>query len=155
MGTSTQLPMKVSRAWAPRADIAPETARGDGTYTITSNGSAGCYGGWDLVYPALDAGRWVRFRVKVSWQDLERSYDSVNAALVWLDADDKMVGWEPIFPTQVKSGKVHYELRAETPAGAAVAVARLLMAHSSRGQIEWSEPVIAPAAKPRARRVRQ
>ncbi|OGG52263.1 MAG: hypothetical protein A3F84_09100 [Candidatus Handelsmanbacteria bacterium RIFCSPLOWO2_12_FULL_64_10] len=114
-GDSTLRP-KGSRAWAPRPAIAPKTRREDGEWVVASNGSEGCYGGWEVLYPAPKAGEWVRFSIQARWQDLERGYDSVNVALTWLDERGQMVGWEPVFPQKFQGGHVHYEGRARVPA---------------------------------------
>jgi predicted amidohydrolase len=123
-------------------------------FVVTSNGSAGCYGGWELVYPAPRAGTWVRFRVRARWHGLERSYDSVNVALVWLNSRRQMVGWEPVLPTEVGKQHVVYEGSAPAAEGAKWLAARLLMAVSSRGAIYFSAPELGRAAAPRPRRMR-
>ena len=146
--------MKTARNWSPRPALCPKTRREKGEFVVTSNGSEGCYGGWELVYPAGKAGEWRSFRVKAVWQDLERSYDSVNVAVVWLNKEGNMVGWEPVFPAGVKRGHVIYEGKVRTAEGAASMVVKLLMAWSGRGEIRWSEPEVRPAAAPRPRRLR-
>ena len=146
--------LKTTRRWAPRPAIAP-TARRDGDeFVVISNGSAGCYGGWELVYPAPSAGRWVRFRVKARWHDIERSYDSVNVALMWLNARGGMIGWQPLLPAKVEKRHVLYEGGAPALEGAKWVAARLLMAVSSRGEIRFSEAELCRASAPRPRRMR-
>ena len=154
MGSQTPIRLKAAQPWAPRKTIGPRTGRDDTSFTVASNGSEGCYGGWDLIYPAVRVGDWVRFRVKARWQDLERGYDSVNVAIVWQDKAGKMVGWEPACPVGLRGGRVLYESMAPAPEGATELVARLLIAWSSRGQIEWTEPELRRVAAPKPRRAR-
>lgn len=144
-----------TRPWAPRDAISPKMRRAGEEFIVTSNGSEGCYGGWELHYPAGKAGTWRRFRVKVKWRDLERGYDSVNVAVTWLDKGGRMVSWEPVFPAKVEKGHVVYEGRLRVGEGASVMVAKLLMAWSSRGEIRWREPELrpVPALKPRRMRL--
>ncbi|MSS71791.1 MAG: carbon-nitrogen hydrolase family protein [Candidatus Latescibacteria bacterium] len=152
-GNST-LRLKGSRPWTLRPNIAPKMRKENGEWVVTSNGSEGCYGGWEVLYPAPKAGEWVRFSIKVRWQDLERGYDSVNVALVWLDEHDQMVGWEPVFPQKFQGGHVHYEGRARVSEGARTTAIRLLMAWSQQGEIRWSDPQLRRIPAPRPRRMR-
>lgn len=146
--------LKTTRRWAPRSAIAPKTRRDGDEFVVTSNGSAGCYGGWDLVYPAPRAGSWVRLRVRARWQDIERGYDSVNVALVWLNGRRQMIGWQPLLPEKVEKRHVLYEGRAPAIEGAKFLAARLLLAWSSRGEVRFSSPELRRATAPRPRRMR-
>ncbi|MBN1672964.1 MAG: carbon-nitrogen hydrolase family protein [Kiritimatiellae bacterium] len=148
------IPLTRTRTWAPRRAIAPKTRRQGGDLIVTSNGSAGCYGGWEALFRAPRAGQWVRFSANARWRDLERGYDCVNAAVTWLDRKGQMVGWEPVFPNKVAKGHVVYEGRARVPERAALMAARLLIACSANGQIRWSEPELECVAAPRPRRLR-
>ena len=148
------VPITTSRPWSPRLAIAPKTRQEGTEWIVTSNGSAGCYGGWDILYPAPKEGEWVRLRVKARWRDLERGYDSVNVAIVWLDAKDRMVGWEPVLPLKFENGHVIYEGQTRVSRGAQSVAARLLMACSATGEIRWSEPEMIPIPKPKPRRLR-
>jgi len=146
--------MRKARPWAPRDAISPKMRRAGDELVVTSNGSDGCYGGWELHYPAGKSGTWRRFRVKVKWQGLERGYDSVNVAVTWLDKKGRMVSWEPVFPAKVGKGHVIYEGKLRVGEGASVMVAKLLMAWSSRGEIRWREPALEYANAPKPRRMR-
>ncbi|MCX6993006.1 MAG: carbon-nitrogen hydrolase family protein [Kiritimatiellaeota bacterium] len=144
-----------SRPWAPRDALAPHVRRDGNAFVVASNGSPGCYGGWELVYPAVRAGAWVNLQVQARWQNIERSYDSVNVAGVWLDKKENMVGWEPIFPQPgLSNGYVVYQGRMRVPANASILVFKLLMAYSSRGEIRWTSPEVRPMAAPKPRMVR-
>ena len=146
--------LKHARPWAPRRAIAPRTCAEKGTFVVAGNGSPGCYGGWDLAYPAPRRSEWVRFRVKCSWRELERSYDSVNVVLTCLDKHGAQIGWQPAFPRRVTKRHVVYEARVALARGAALVVARLFIAWSARGEIRWAEPRLTPAPPPRPRRMR-
>lgn len=146
--------MTSARPWSPRPAICPETTRKRPNFVVASNGSAGCYGGWELVYPAVAAADWVRFSVKAQWQDLERGYDCVSVGVTWIDTQGNMVGWEPILPRRVEKGRVLYEGKARAPEGAARALVRLLMAWSASGSIQWGEPRLERTGAPKPRRLR-
>ncbi|NOZ20485.1 MAG: carbon-nitrogen hydrolase family protein [Planctomycetes bacterium] len=151
----SKLKCKGARPWAPRPQIAPETCRDGNDLVVASNGSAGCYGGWEVLHSAPKEGEWVRMRVKVRWCDLERGYDCVNVAITWLDEKENMAGWEPILPLKFDGRHVIYEGQTRVCERAKTLAARLLMACSATGQIRWSVPVIEriPAPKPRKLRL--
>ena len=44
--------LQTARPWSPRPQIEPRTFMEKGQWRVVSNGSAGCFGGWELVYPA-------------------------------------------------------------------------------------------------------
>lgn len=154
MSEPSTMSMQTARPWAPRAALMPATAERDGAYTVASNGSAGCYGGWELVYPAPGPGQWVKVEVTATWCGLERGYDSVNTAMAWLNASGQQIGWEPVFSTGMRQGKVLFEGRAPCPDGATQLVLKLLMAHSARGEIVWHSSSAEPIAAPAPRRAR-
>ena len=154
MSSRASIPMQSSVPWSPRQAICPRTRRDRGAFVVASNGSAGCYGGWDLVYRAVKPGSWARVSIRAQWQDLERGYDSVNVAVVWLDKAGNMVGWEPLFPQGVQHGHVVYEGKVRASDRAVRMALRVLMACSSRGEIRWTRPEVKPASAPKPRRVR-
>ncbi|OGV81792.1 MAG: hypothetical protein A3K19_26365 [Lentisphaerae bacterium RIFOXYB12_FULL_65_16] len=159
MRTGQALPLKTSRPWAPRDAIAPRTCRDGDTFVITSNSRPGCYGGWDLAYPILKPGQWVRIRAKVRWQDLERSYDSVSAAMLWTDGKGGIWGtgiaaWEPLLPIGMDNGWVVYEGQMPAPKCADSLVVRLLMCGSATGELRWAVPEVRRIAAPKSRPVR-
>ncbi len=58
------------RKWAPRDTIAPYVSGDiDTSLRVVSNGSPGCYGGWEVIYPAGAVGDHFLFRVQVRWQE--------------------------------------------------------------------------------------
>ena len=154
MGTSRPIALKASQPWSPRPAICPKVRRDADEFVVASNGSTGCYGGWELMYPAAKAGDWVRFRVKARWQGLDRGYDSVNVAVAWLDREGTQVGWEPVFPQGVRRGRVAYEGRVRAARGAHAMVVKLLIAYSGAGEIRWSDPELRKAAAPKPRPAR-
>ena len=66
----------------PPGSVAPQRMSNDEALALVTADM----GGWDLAYPTLKPGHWVHVRVKVRWQDLEHSYDSVSAAMLWADS---------------------------------------------------------------------
>jgi N-carbamoylputrescine amidase len=148
------LPLNDARSWSPRPGIAPKTSREGEDFIVTSNGSEGCYGGWEVLYPAPKPGEWVRFSARARWKGLDRGYDCVTVAVTWLNDKNQFIGWEPVFPRGVEDGRVIYEGRVRVSAGAVVMANRLLMAVSGRGEIRFSNVQVTPTDPPRPRKVR-
>ena len=49
---SSTLPLTEARLWVCRPEIAPLVRRYGDSLVCDSNGSEGCYGGWELVFRA-------------------------------------------------------------------------------------------------------
>ncbi len=145
-----------TRPWSPRPQVAPKTrVERSGDLRIDSNGSPGCFGGWELVYPATGHGRrWMRFRVKAHWADLKRGYDSVNTAVAWLDKDGTQVDWDPIFPARVERRHVVYERLLRVPGEAHTLVVKLLIAWSETGSLWFADPQLETVRAPSPRHMR-
>ena len=150
------IPLAVARPWALRPQIEPKVSREkDGALRIDSNGSAGCYGGWELVYPApRSTKRCVLFRVRARWQGLRRGYDAVNTAVAWLDKKGNQVDWDPVFPVKFDGAYVIYERLLRVPEGAHQLAVRLLMAWSETGRLWFSSPTLESVPAPPPRRLR-
>lgn len=154
MSETASLPLQASVSWAPRDEIAPVATRGeDGAFVVASNGSEGCYGGWNLSYPAPDS-PWVRVRVVATPRDLARGMDCLHAAIVWDTGPNGAFSWEPLLPVDAGPGPVAFEGRCPKPPAARGLQVRLLLAWSGCGEIRWSAPEVFPSAPPPPRRWR-
>ncbi|MBM4084240.1 MAG: hypothetical protein FJ272_05575, partial [Planctomycetes bacterium] len=51
MPAQSAITVKSCKPWAPREAIAPKARRDKDGFVVASNGSEGCYGGWELAYP--------------------------------------------------------------------------------------------------------
>ena len=149
------LPLREAKPWAPRAAIAPATAKpSPGLLEVRSNGSAGCYGGWDLVFEAPHS-PWVRVRAVARPEGLERGLDSLRAALFW--NEDLAYGsmrWEPVLAVAETAAGVVFEGRGPVPPGATSVVVRLLLCWSGRGAVTWQEVTVQECEAPVPRRWR-
>lgn len=140
--------------WAPRVEIAPVTVKArDGRLIAASNGSAGCYGGWDLEYPAPSS-PYVRLRVKVRCNGLERGFDSVQVGALWQGDDTVPLDWEPLLPSIIRKEYVLYEALVHVSRAAKRLLLRLCLAWSATGEVCFSGPEVTMAGRPRTRRWR-
>jgi len=149
------LPLLKASAWAPRSAIAPEaTAPVPGSFRAAANGSAGCYGGWDLVFEAPHS-PWVTVRAIAQPEGLERGLDSLRAALFWNeDLNYGSMRWEPVLAVEETAAGVVFEGRAPVPPNARTLVVRLLLCWSGRGQVTWTQVTATGCEAPAPRRWR-
>jgi predicted amidohydrolase len=128
-------------------------AREGRRFTVASNGSEGCYGGWDLLYP-LPTSPYIEVRATAAPSDLARGLDSIHAAIVWDREESAWPHWEPLLPVARKAGRITYEARAAVFSTARALRVRLLVAWSRSGRIRWSLPEVRPGEAPAPRRWR-
>lgn len=117
---------------------------------VESNGSQGCYGGFELFYPPGKAGEHFLFEVKARWKGLKHDFESISAELSWVDTQ----GWSYLPDWHVEDGWVTLSNRVENPGGASALSVKLLLRWSPTGVVEWKEPRLIPADPPPPRPIR-
>jgi len=142
-----------ARPWSPRPLLMPKLSRDGEAFIVTSNGSEGCYGGWELAHP-LPATEWVNLQVRVKLADLRWGLDHVHAAVVWEGFEPLGVKWEPLLPVQTSGDDVVFQAHCQQPPGAKGMLLRLLIAWAGQGELRWSEVSVKPAKSPQPRRWR-
>ena len=151
------MPLGIIRQWKVRDAITPEishnTVGGKTRLTVTSNGSAGCYGGWELVYEPKD-GTYFTFRANVSFKDLKRGIDSVSAEAFWLDENGKQIDWDPIFPAGKEAENILMEKPLVRPNAAKQLAVRIGIRWSETGSMAWSQPELSEMEPPVLRTIR-
>jgi len=104
----------------------PRLSRDGEAFVVTSSGSEGCYGGWELAYPSAPT-EWTEVRVRVKLADLPWGLDHVHAAVVWEGFEPLGVKWEPLLPLQTSGDDVVFHTHCQRPAGAKGMLVRLLL----------------------------
>jgi predicted amidohydrolase len=153
MKARTSMRCQSCQPWSPRPALAPEARRDGAGFVITSNGSEGCYGGWDLSYPAPKTG-WVKVEAQARLRDLPWGLDQVHAAIVWEGEYFSGFAWEPLLPTKIKGDSVTFAAHCMKPPKTVGMRVRLLMAWAPKGELVWSEPVVQETRPPAPRRWR-
>lgn len=154
MALPSPLKPRHARPWAPRAEIAPRTHKtSDGMLVAVSNGSDGCYGGWDLVYPTPRSD-YVRFSVGVRWNGLARGFDCVHVVAYWEGSREYCLDWAPVLPVKVGKSEVSYEATIPVSKTADRLILRLCLAWSATGEVCFRAPTLTDAPAPRPRRWR-
>jgi len=147
------LPHKSARPWSPRPPLAPKVSRAGEGFVVASNGSEGCYGGWELAY-ALPPTEWVNIQVRAKLAGLCWGLDQVHAAVVWEGFEPLGVKWEPLMPVQLSGDDVTFRMHCQRPPGATGMLLRLMIAWAPAGEVRWSEVKVEPARPPKPRRWR-
>jgi predicted amidohydrolase len=150
--------------WVCRAEIAPRVWRDDaGGLWTESNGSEGCYGGWELRFDvdAVDvpAGRPCRVAIEAEGNGLERGRDQVTAEAFWFDGGGKQVDWQPLLAERIEDGaggalRVLLAGRTPCPPGAAHLRVRCGLRWTERGRVRWHGWRIEPAVERAPRTLR-
>jgi predicted amidohydrolase len=151
------IPLKTVGQWKVRDAITPkishDSAGGEARLMVESNGSAGCYGGWEIVYEPGE-GTYFTFRVRVSFADLRRGIDSVSAEAFWLDENGREVDWDPVFPVSKDGEIVVLEKALVRPDGAKQLAVRIGIRWSETGSMWWSRPELVKTEPPVPRMIR-
>jgi predicted amidohydrolase len=103
-GTASQFALTEARPWVCRPEIAPLIRRDGEALVCESNGSDGCYGGWELVFRAPSGEAWpasrLQLEIAVDAQGLARGSDALVAEAFWHDSpdlEDEQIEWDPLF----------------------------------------------------------
>lgn len=145
------------RPWSPRSALAPKVSgSADTTLVVESNGSPGCYGGWEVIYPAGADQDCFFFSIDVRFRDLRHGRKSFTVETLWVDAHDRQIDWAPVYrESQRTDGWETLAGRLAHPSGGAEKlVVRLILQWSARGQVEWRSPMLTPAEPEPPRRIR-
>lgn len=149
-----------ARSWAPRPAITPRTRRSPaGTFIAESNGSDGCYGGWEISFGPRPSPDWIAAEVKVRWSDLADGIDSLQALVQWRveqdDAEqDGVQSWAPLRVVGHEGEWLRLSTRPLEPIADARLTLRLLLRWSATGLVEWADPRVSVANAPAARTLR-
>jgi predicted amidohydrolase len=141
------------RTWSPREEIAPRFFVDHGALTVSGNGHAGVYGGWEYPVSGIESGAWYRFVAHYrstgvpheSWQILPR--------IDWRTSDGGRAGQIDFVYKTVREGdwnKVTAEIQA--PQNASRAILQLYLLNAPQGVVWWNdisfEQVPQPALRP-------
>jgi predicted amidohydrolase len=175
------VPLAGAIPWVCREAIAPRVWLEDGprdaeaptALWLESNGSEGCYGGWELRFAASGiAGSAFTFEIVATTAGLDRGPDALVVEAFWHDAAGKQVDWDPILFTgqdDARGGnsatsngarvapqhrQVRFAAKLRCPDGAAELRVRAGIRWSPAGRVSWHGWRLAPAPAEPARYLR-
>lgn len=135
--------------WVCRDAIAPriwreEEAAGTADLWVESNGSPGCYGGWELRFPVAAQPRQdFVLEIEAAGDALTRGPDALVAEAFWYDATGKQLDWDPVLLDRAaRAGgdshvRARYAKRLRYPAGATELGVRCGIRWTARGRARW------------------
>lgn len=146
--------------WICRPEIAPRLSRDGDALCQASNGSEGCYGGWEMVYrPVTWPVQRLVFTIEAHAAGLPRTTDALVAEAFWHDCAGAQIEWDPlpVWRADVSGDRLTASLGhvLRVPEGAAELRVRCGMRWADRGSVRWQDWRLEPA-RPRgtARRLR-
>jgi len=147
------------QTWAPRADVAPVTAKTrGGRFTIKANGTRACAGGWQLAFRGIRPGRGYRIRTRARHEGLPNARDCLVAIAHWGEWDREDARprklWNYLLPRAASKGMTEFECVARAPRGARRLTVRYVLRWASRGKSIWEPPTIEPADVPERKPVK-
>ena len=139
------LPLGHAQPWICREGIAPRIwQEADRTALwVESNGSAGCYGGWELLFPvAAQPGDQLQLELAAEATGLERGTDELVVEAFWYDDSGAEVNWGPVLldrATVDDDGRLslRYAKALRYPTGAMRLGVRCGLRWSPRGRVRW------------------
>jgi len=121
--------------------------------SIGSNGSAGCYGGWDVVIPGIRGGKWYELCLRCRGRRVPSLHDSAPALARWLK-DHELLDWDNILITEQDADTATYAGRFRAPDGAETLCLRLGIRWTEVGTVQWKILKITEVPEPERRIIR-
>lgn len=153
--SDAHVPVPSVTPWICRVAITPriwQEGAGQAVWT-ESNGSAGCYGGWELRYavPVATEQEW-RFELAADGTDLLRGADEVVVEAYWYGATGVELNWDPVFLGACAAGdgstgtslQMHFARRLRQPPAATHLAIRCGLRWSSAGRVRWYDWRLEP-----------
>ena len=139
------LPLGHAQPWICRESIAPRLWPEDDRTALwmESNGSEGCYGGWELLFPVTaQPGDALLLQLAAQATGLERGTDELIVEAFWYDDSGAEVNWDPVLldrATMDDDGRLslRYAKALRYPAGATRLGVRCGLRWSPRGRGRW------------------
>lgn len=142
------------KVWSARPELAPVTQQSEYQWTISSDGSPSCHGGWDLNWKTIAAGEWHRAEAVCKPTDLVSVQDSAHAELIFWKKNGKRADWRHVRFEKLPDGNLRFSIEAQAPADAVSATLRLMLRWTDRGQTVWSKPSLSVIETPKPRLVK-
>jgi hypothetical protein len=138
--------------WVSRPGIAPRAWQHGPRLWLESNGSDGCYGGWELVFPVPPGS------VPPDVERLTRGPDEPVVEAFWHSPDGTEVDWEPVGVSASSlcenGATVRFATRLRHPPGATRLSVRCGLRWSPRGCVAWHGWAVRWQPTPPRRRLR-
>ncbi|MFO7948465.1 MAG: carbon-nitrogen hydrolase family protein [Armatimonadota bacterium] len=142
------------RTWAAREVLKPHCRRTGNWLVVESSGSPGCFGGWDIVFDDIEAGRW--YEIGLDWQadEVPNVLDSVPIFVFWMDEGDERCDYDYLIIRTPEGSEGRAERTLRAPDEACRAVLRFGLRWTATGRAVFKKPSVNAGEAPPERTVR-
>jgi predicted amidohydrolase len=146
--------------WSDRAETMPRTwvegvvSLGEpGSLTVSGNGNIGTFGGWQRIFPGIEAGAWYRLTVHYRSTGVTSENWQIQPRLDWHKANGQRAGEVDYAYRSTREGEwKRVTLQTQAPKDSAAVAVQLFLAHAPQGTVWWDdisfERVAAPGPRP-------
>jgi predicted amidohydrolase len=158
-GFSTEAPGWT--VWSDRAETMPRTwveggvSLGDpGSLTVSGNGNIGIFGGWQRVFPGIEAGAWYRLTVHYRSTGVSSENWQVQPRLDWRKINGRRAGEVDYAYSSTPEGEWRtVTLQTQAPKDSNAVAVQLFLAHAPQGTVWWDDISFERVATPSPRLV--
>jgi predicted amidohydrolase len=151
---ASQVKPSALRTWTAREGLEAVCSREADRLVVESSGSAGCFGGWDVVFEGIEAGKY--YRIGIGWEaeGLDSVLDGMPIFVLWTDDQDERVDYDYLMVRSPEGAGGRAERVLVAPEGATRAVLRCGLRWTTTGRAIFFCPAVDPAEPPEPRIVR-
>jgi hypothetical protein len=147
--------------WSDRAETMPRTwvegvvSLGEpGSLTVSGNGNIGIFGGWQRVFPGIEAGAWYRLTVHYRSTGVTSENWQIQPRLDWRKAKGGRAGEVDYAYRSSREGEWNsVTLQTQAPKDSAAVAVQLFLAHAPQGTVWWDDISFERVATPSPRLV--
>ncbi len=137
------------RTWTARPGLEAKLSREGETLVAASSGNPGCFGGWDIVFPAT-GGTWYSVGLDYSTEGMASVLDGTALFVFWEDDEGERVDYDYLMIHESPAvGRVQRRFRC--PENATRAVLRVGVRWTATGRAEFALPELTPVEAPAPR----
>jgi predicted amidohydrolase len=147
--------------WSDRAETMPRTwvenvvSLGEpGSLTVSGNGNIGAFGGWQRIFPGIEAGAWYQLTVHYRSTGVTSENWQIQPRLDWRKANGGRAGEVDYAYRSIREGEwKSVTLQTQAPKDSAAVAVQLFLAHAPQGTVWWDDISLERLATPRPRLV--
>lgn len=137
------------RTWTAREGLQARLSRRDDTLVAESSGSPGCFGGWDIVFPA-QGGSWYSVGLDYRAEGMASVLDGMPLFVFWEDDAGERVDYDYLIIHESPAvGRAQRIFRC--PESATHCVLRVGVRWTATGRAEFAHPELMPVEPPAPR----
>lgn len=147
--------------WSSRPPLAPQCQvnravrrKARASLQVIGNGSAGCYGGWEVKLAHITPRQTYLARAYCRSEGVADLVDSAPLLLFWRDVEGRQVDYDYLLPGKCENGWVEYSAQIVAPSSASSAAFQCGIRWTRSGTLWWTDFSLCKAAPLPQRRVR-